>query len=146
MFQVGAAQRVRRSGTVCYHVVSVLAPHFNIFRPLRKSRRGAASYVMCRDAFLPKTLNQFASCWEVLDEVNAEPGVHRALGHCSFHPSKRRSPIVTKNFASIRSRRDSFAFSRPLARGWASCSIPQDEGAVSQSAMCSGPAILKTNR
>src|SRR6266480_7293360 len=121
MFQVGAAQRVRRSGTVCYHVVSVLAPHFNIFRPLRKSRRGAASYVMRRDAFLPKTLNQFASCWEVLDEVNADPGVQRALGHCSFHPSIRRSVIITKNFASIRSSCDTFTLPRPLARGWAPC-------------------------
>src|SRR6266567_1013112 len=58
----------------------MLVSDSTIFRPLSKSRRGAASYVMCRDAFLPKTLNQFASCWEVLDEVNAEPGVHRALG------------------------------------------------------------------
>src|SRR6266704_5544700 len=100
---------------------------------------------MRRLAFLPKTLNQFASCWEVFDEINAEPGVQRALGHCSFHSSIRRSPIVTKSFASIRSRRDNFAFTRPLARGRASRRIPQHEGAVSQGAMCSGPAVLKTN-
>src|SRR5881397_2949659 len=129
MLRVGAAQRVRRSRTVRYHWVSMLAADSTIFRPLRESRRGASSDVMCRHVFLPKTLNQFASCWEVLNEVNAEPAVHRALGHGSFHPSKRRSPIVTKNFASIWSRRDNFAFTRPLARGWASCRIPQDEGA-----------------
>ncbi len=100
---------------------------------------------MRRLAFLPKTLNQFTSRWEVLDEVNAESGVQRTLRHCSFHPSIRRSPIVAKNFASIRSSRDNFAFTRPLARRRAPCSIPQDEGAISQSAMRSGPAILKTN-
>src|SRR5439155_18352637 len=121
------------------------APDSTIFRPVPESRRGAGSDVMRRHAFLPKTLNQFASPWQVLDEVNAEPGVHRALGHGSFHPSIRRSPIVTKSFASIRSRRDNFAFTRPLARGRASRRIPQHEGAVSQGAMCSGPAVLKTH-
>src|SRR6266566_6380505 len=145
MLRFGAAQCVRRSRTVRYQVVSMLAADSTIFRPLRESRRGVSSDVMRRLAFLPKTLNQFTSRWEVLDEVNAEPGVQRALGHCSFHPSKRRSPIVTESFASIRSSRDNFAFSRPLARGWASCSIPQDEGAVSQGAMCSWPAVLKTD-
>src|SRR5436190_7035921 len=143
MLRVGAAQCVRRSRTVRYHVVSMLAADSTIFRPLPESRRGVSSDVMRRLAFLPKTLNQFTSCWEVLDEVNAEPGVHRALGHCSFHPSKRRSVIVAKNFASIWSSRDNFAFTRPLARGRATCSIPQDEGAISQSAMRSWPAILK---
>src|SRR5438093_7570058 len=145
MLRVGAAQCVRKSRTVRYHVVSMLAADSTILRPLWESRRGASSDVMRRLAFLPKTLNQFTSRWEVLDEVNAESGVQRTLRHCSFHPSKRRSVIVTKNFASIRSRRDSFAFTWPLARGRASCSIPQDEGAVSQSAMRSWPAILKTN-
>jgi len=29
---------------------------------------------MRRHAFLPKALNQFASPWQVFDEVNAEPG------------------------------------------------------------------------
>jgi hypothetical protein len=123
----------------------MLAPDSSIFRPLPESRCGAGSDVMRRLAFLPKTLNQFARCWEVFDEVNAQPGVQRTLGYRSLHPSIRRSPIVTKNFASIRSCCDSFAFTRPLARGRTSCSIPQDEGAVSQGSMCSGPAILKTN-
>ena len=131
MLRVGAAQCVRRSRTVRYHVVSMLAADSTIFRPLRESRRGASSDVMRRLAFLPKTLNQFTSRWEVLDEVNAEPGVQRALGHCSFHPSKRRSPIVAKNFASIRSRRDTFAFPRPLARGRAPCSAPNRAAAMS---------------
>src|SRR5882724_144258 len=145
MLRVGAAQCVQRSRTVRYHVVSMLAADSTIFRPLRESRRGASSDVMRRLAVLPKTLNQFASCWEVFDEINAEPGVQRALGHCSFHASKRRSPIVTQSFASIRSSRDNFTFTRPLARGRATCRIPQDDGAVSQSAMRSWPAILKTN-
>src|SRR6266481_6414604 len=128
MFRVGAAQCVRRSRTVRYHVVSMFAADSTIFRPLRESRRGAGSDVMRRLAFLPKTLNQFASRWEVLDEVNAESGVQRTLRHCSFHPSIRRSVIITKNFGSVRSSCDTFTFPRPLARGWASCSIPQDEG------------------
>src|SRR6266516_754765 len=145
MLRVGAAQCVRRSRTVRYHVVSMLAADSTILRPLWESRRGVSSDVMRRHAFLPKTLNQFTSRWEVFDEVNAEPGVQRALGHSSFHPSKRRSVIVTKNLASIRPSRDNFALPWPLARGRASCSIPQHEGAISQGAMCSGPAILKTN-
>src|SRR5438132_5533942 len=100
---------------------------------------------MRRLAFLPKTFNQFASRWQILDEVNAEPGVQRALGHSSFHPSIRRSVIITKNFASVRCSCDTFTFAWPLARRRAPCSIPQDEGAISQSAMCSGPAVLKTD-
>src|SRR5216117_2963862 len=95
----------------------MLAADSTIFRPLRESMRGASSDVMRRHAFLPKTLNQFTSRWEVLDEVNAEPGVQRALRHSSFHASKRRSVIVTKNLASIRPGRDSFTFPWPLARG-----------------------------
>src|SRR5213083_1566488 len=116
MLRVGAAQCVWRSRTVRYHVVSMLAADSTIFQPLRESRRGVSSDVMCRHAFLPKTLNQLSSPWQVFDEVNAEPGIHRALGHSSFHPSIRRSPIVAKNIASIRSSRDNFAFTRPLAR------------------------------
>src|SRR6266446_10663963 len=108
----------------------MLALDSSIFRPLPKSIHGAGSNVMRRLAFLPKTLNQFASRWQVLDEVNAEPGVHRTLSHCSFHPSIRRSVIVAKNFASIRSSRDNFAFTWPLARGRTSRRIPQHEGAV----------------
>src|SRR5437870_10529851 len=101
---------------------------------------------MRRLAFLPKTFIQFASRWQILDEVNAEPGVQRALGHSSFHPSIRRSVIITKNFASVRCSCDTFTFAWPLARGWTTCSIPQDEGAVSQGTVCSEPAVLKTNR
>src|SRR6266436_1564072 len=145
MLRVGAAQCVRRSRTVRYHVVSMFAADSTIFRPLRESRRGASSDVMRRHAFLPKTLNQFTSRWEVLDEVNAESGVQRTLRHCSFHTSIRRSVIITKNFASGRCSCDTFTFPWPLARGWATCSIPQDEGAVSQGAMCSRPAVLKTD-
>src|SRR6266481_9679873 len=103
------------------------------------------SHGTCALAFLPKTLNQFASRWKVFDKINADAGVQGALSHCSFHSSKRRSVIVTKNFASIRSSCDTFTFPRSLSGGRTSCGIPHQEGAISQSAMCSGPAILKTN-
>src|SRR5439155_21523115 len=108
-------------------------------------RHAASSDVMRRHTFLPKTFNHFTSRWKVLDEVNTESGVQRTLRHCSFHPSIRRSVIITKNFASVRCSCDTFTFTRPLARRRAPCSIPQDEGAISQSAMCSGPAVLKTD-
>src|SRR6266567_7918605 len=75
-------------------LVLMLASDSTIFRPLRESRRGVSSDVMRRLAFLPKTLNQFTSRWQILDEINAEPGVQRALGHCSFHASIRRSVII----------------------------------------------------
>src|SRR5947208_11274480 len=86
----------------------MLALDSTIYRPVPGSKHSAASGVMRRLAFLPKTLNQFSSCWDVLDEINAAPGVQRALGHSSFHPSIRGPIIVTKNLGSIRCGCDSF--------------------------------------
>lgn len=83
---------------------------------------------MHRLAFLPKTLNEFASRWHILDEVKTQPGIQGALSHCPFHPSIGRSEIVTKNLATIRCSCDTFTFSRSFAWGWASCGIPQHEG------------------